>query len=158
MWSTLQSAHKLVHVDAAGQLTELEPPTRSSGPSDIAVDPSGVVWFVELRAGQIGRYANGAFDEFRLPRPQAGVTDLAVAPDGSVWFAELRAQRLGHLHDGVVDEIALPRSDARPFGVRVDGAGNVWYTDLTGWLGMLPASQIRSGGLDPRRLVPWPRV
>lgn len=158
VWSTLQSAHKLIHIDSAGQLTELEPPTRSSGPSDIAVDRSGVVWFVELRAGQIGRYANGAFDEFRLPRPQAGVTDLAVAPDGSVWFAELRAQRLGHLHDGVIDEIALPRADARPFGVRVDGAGNVWYTDLTGWLGMLPASQIRGGGVDPRRLVPWPRV
>jgi virginiamycin B lyase len=159
VWSTLQSAHKLIHVDAAGQLTELEPPTRSSGPSDIAVDRSGVVWFVELRAGQIGRYANGTFTEFRLPRPQAGVTDLAVAPDGSVWFAELRAQRLGHLRvDGIIDEIALPRSDARPFGVRVDRAGNVWYTDLTGWLGMLPASEIRGGSLDPRRLVPWPRV
>ena len=76
-----------------------------------------------------------------------------------MWFAELRAQRLGHLHvDGTIDEIALPRSDARPFGVRVDGAGNVWYTDLTGWLGMLPASEIRGSSPDPRRLVPWPRV
>jgi virginiamycin B lyase len=158
VWSTLQAAHKLIHIDAAGDRTELEPPTRSSGPSDIAVDPAGVVWFVELRAGQIGRYENGRFQEFPLPQPQVGVTDLAVAPDGSIWFTELRAQRLGHLHEGVIDEVALPRSDARPFGVRVDRGGNVWYTDLTGWLGMLPASDARRSRLDPRRLVPWPRV
>jgi virginiamycin B lyase len=158
VWATLQSANKLVHVELTGRVTELEPPTRSSGPSDIAIDRSGGVWFVELRAGKIGRYFEGGFTEFPLPQPQAGITDLAVAPDGSVWFTELRAQKLGHLRDGVVDEVPLPRSDARPFGVRVDASGNVWYTDLTGWLGMLPAADVGRTSLDLRRLLPWPRA
>jgi len=109
-------------------------------------------------AGKIGRYFDGGFTEFPLPQPQAGITDLAIAPDGSVWFTELRAQKLGHLRDGVVDEVLLPRSDARPFGIRVDASGNVWYTDLTGWLGMLPAADAGRGGLDLRRLLPWPRA
>ncbi len=49
IWATLQSANKLVHIESNGRVTELEPPTRSSGPSDIAIDRSGGVWFVELR-------------------------------------------------------------------------------------------------------------
>ena len=156
IWATLQVANKLVHVDANGEASEVEPPTRSSGPSDVAVDPSGAVWFVELRAGKIGRFANGQFSEFPLPNPQAGITDLSVAPDGSIWFAELRAQKLGRLRGGVIDEFKLPRDDARPFGVRVAPDGSVWYTDLTGWLGRVPAPDVGRTGLDLRRLLPWP--
>jgi virginiamycin B lyase len=158
VWATLQAANKLIHIDPAGQVTELEPPTRSSGLSDVAVDASGAVWFVELRAAKIGRYADGRFDEYALPRAQGGITDLAVAPDGSVWFTMLRAQKLGRLRDGVVEEFALPRSDARPFGIRVDAAGNVWYTDLSGWLGVLPAADASRRGLELWRLLPWPRA
>jgi virginiamycin B lyase len=160
VWATYQVANKLVHVDAAGQVDELEPPTRSSGPTDVAVDATGAVWMVELRAGAIARFdpATRRFSEYALPHPQSGVTDLAVGPDGSVWFPELRAQKLGRLRDGVVREMALPRSDARPFGVRVDPSGNVWYTDLAGWLGMLPAADAASsGGLELWRLFAWPR-
>ena len=116
-------------------------PTRGSQPGDVAVDSRGAVWFLEMRANKIGRYAEGRFSEFPIPRPSPGLTALAVAPDGDVWFTELRAHRLGRLRDGVVTEFPLPRRNARPFGVAVDPAGNVWYTDLSGWLGRLAAGR-----------------
>jgi len=97
------------------------------------------VWFLELRANKIGRFAEGRFTEFVLPTLSAGLTALAAAPDGAVWFTELSAGKLGRLRDGKIAEFRLPRVESRPFSVAVDAANNVWYTDLSGWLGMLPA-------------------
>jgi virginiamycin B lyase len=56
----------------------------------------------------------------------------------------LRAHKRGRLHQGRVTEFRLPRADARPFSVAVDAENNVWYTDLSGWLGMLPASRAKA--------------
>jgi virginiamycin B lyase len=139
VWATLQGEDKLARISSDGQVTELDVPTHSSGLGDIAVDQNGAVWFLELRANKIGRYAEGRFAEFMIPTPSAGPTALAVAPDGSVWFTELSAGRLGRLREGRVSEFRLPRANSRPFGVAADTANNVWYTDLSGWLGMLPA-------------------
>jgi virginiamycin B lyase len=101
------------------------------------------VWFIELRANKIGRFADGRFTEFTIPTPSAGPTALAAAPDGSVWFTELSAAKLGRIRDGRVKEFRLPRPDARPFGVAADNANNVWYTDLGGYLGMLAADRAK---------------
>jgi virginiamycin B lyase len=101
------------------------------------------VWFLEMQANKIGRFANGQFTEFPVPTRSAGLTALAIAPDGAVWFTELRGQRLGRLRDGVITEFPLPQGDARPFGIAVDGSGNVWYTDLSGGLGRLSAERAR---------------
>jgi len=144
VWATLQGAGKLARITPDGEVTEIDIPTRASGPSDIAVDGSGAVWFLEFRTNKVGRYADGRFTEFPVPTAKAALTGLAVAPDGSVWFGELRVPALGRLHAGVFTEFKLPRADARPFSVAVDGAGNVWYTDLHGWLGRLPAERARA--------------
>lgn len=144
VWATIQGADKLARISTDGQVTALDLPTHSSGLGDIAVDQSGAVWFVELRANKIGRFAEGRFAEFTIPTPSAGPTALAAAPDGSVWFTELSVGKLGRLREGRVTEFRLPRADGRPFGVAVDTANNVWYTDLSGWLGMLPAVQGRA--------------
>ena len=144
VWATLQGANKLARITPDGQVTEIEIPTRASGPSDIAVDRDGAVWFLEFRTNKIGRYADGRFTEFPAPTPNAALTGLAVAPDGAVWFGELRVPALGRLRDGVITEFPLPRSDARPFSVAVDGEGNIWYTDLHGWLGKLSAERARA--------------
>jgi virginiamycin B lyase len=101
------------------------------------------VWFLELAANKIGRFAAGHFEEFVVPTAAAGLTGLAVAPDGGVWFTELRGHRLGRVHAGGITEFVLPRADARPFGIAVDADNNVWYTDLSGWLGRLDADQAR---------------
>jgi virginiamycin B lyase len=107
------------------------------------VDSAGAVWFIEMAANKIGRFADGRFQEFSVPTPNAALTGLAVAPDGAVWFTELRGHKLGRLRNGVVTEFALPRPDARPFGIAVDAANNVWYTDLSGWLGRLAAERAK---------------
>jgi virginiamycin B lyase len=139
VWATLQGADKLARISTDGQMTALDVPTRNSGLGDITVDQSGIVWFLELRANKIGRFAEGRFTEFIIPTGSAGATALAAAPDGSVWFTELSVGKLGRLRDGRVAEFRLPRTDGRPFAVAVDRANNVWYTDLSGWLGMLAA-------------------
>ena len=144
VWATVQNTNKLVRIAPSGEMVQLDAPTRASGLGDVAVDGHGAVWFAELRANKIGRYAGGRFSEFPIPTAKAGLTGLAVAPDGAVWFTELRTGKLGRLRDGVVREFALPRRRARPFGVAVDAAGNVWYTDLAGWLGTLPAERARA--------------
>jgi virginiamycin B lyase len=144
VWTTLQSADQLGRITLDGQVTALDVPTRNSGLGDITVDPSGAVWFLELRANKIGRFAEGRFTEFVLPTPSAGLTALAAAPDGAVWFTELSVGKLGRLRDGKVAEFRLPRAESRPFSVAVDAANNVWYTDLSGWLGILPASAAKA--------------
>ncbi len=155
IWATFQTTNQLVRIGPDGQMTELEVPTRSGGPTDVAIGGDGSVWFVELRAGKIGRFADGRFTEFTVPATDAGITGLAVAPDGAVWFTELRQHKLGRLRDGRFTEFRIPRDDARPFGIAVDSAGNVWYTDLAGWLGTLPADAARFPALDPRGIFPW---
>ena len=144
VWATLQEANMLVRITSQGEVTQFEVPTRASGLGDIAVDPSGAVWFIEGQANRLGRFAEGRFVEYSVPTPSAGLTGLALAPDGAVWFTELRAQRLGRMHSGRVTEFTLPRPDVRPFGVAVDAANNVWYTDLGGHLGMLTAARARA--------------
>jgi virginiamycin B lyase len=138
VWTTLQGADKLAWISSDGQVTALDVPTHSSGLGDIAVDQTGAVWFLELRANKIGRFAEGRFSEFTVPTPSPGLTSLAAAPDGSVWFTELSAGKLGRLRNGRMTEFRLRRADSRPFGVVVDAANNIWYTDLSGRLGMLP--------------------
>jgi virginiamycin B lyase len=144
VWTTLQGADKLARITPDGQITAFDAPTRSGGLGDVTVDQRGAVWFLELQANKIGRYAEGRFTEFAIPTPSAGLMTLAAAPDGSVWFTELRAGKLGRLRDGRVAEFRLPRAGGRPFGVAVDAANNVWYTDIGGWFGMLPSSRAKA--------------
>lgn len=141
VWATLQNANRLVRISPSGEVTPFTVPTRRSGLTDVAVDPAGAVWFIQMAANKVARFANGRFQEFPVPTPNAAVTSLAIAPDGAVWFTELRGHKLGRLRDGVITEFALPRADARPFGIAVDAANNVWYTDLSGWLGRLAAER-----------------
>jgi virginiamycin B lyase len=144
VWTTLQGADKLGWIAGDNQVSALDVPTRNSGLGDIALDRGGAVWFLELRANKIGRFAEGRFTEFVLPTTSAGLTALAAAPDGAIWFTELSVGKLGRLRDGKVTEFRLPRAGSRPFGVTADAANNVWYTDLSGWLGMLPASAAKA--------------
>jgi virginiamycin B lyase len=143
VWTTLQGADKLGRLSTDGQMTVLDVPTRNGGLGDIAVDRNGAVWFLELRANKIARYADGRFTEFLVPTPAAGLTALATAPDGSVWFTELSAGKLGRLRNGGIKEFRLPHAGSRPFGVAVNAANDIWYTDLSGWLGMIPATSAK---------------
>jgi virginiamycin B lyase len=137
VWTTLQGPDKLGRISESGEVTTFDVPTRNSGLGDLAIDPSGAVWFLELRVNKVGRFAEGRFDEFDVPTRSAGLASLAAAPDGSLWFTELGAGKLGRIKNGVVSEFSLPRARGRPFGVAVDSSNVIWYTDLSGWLGRL---------------------
>jgi virginiamycin B lyase len=143
VWATLQNANKLLRIAPTGEKTAFDVPTRASGLGDVAVGADRAVWFLELAANRIGRFAGGRFEEFVVPTSSAGLTGIAVAPDGDAWFTELRGRRLGRVHAGTITELVLPRVDARPFGIAVDAGNNVWYTDLSGWLGRLDAERAR---------------
>jgi len=117
--------------------------TPNSKPGNISVDPSGAVWFTEVRVNKIGRYAGGRFVEFALPTERAGLAGLVVV-EGAVWFAETRGARIGRLRDGKIVEIGLPSENGRPFGLARAPDGALWYTDITGRIGRLPPEMVRS--------------
>jgi len=144
VWATLQNANKLLRIAPGGEKTAFEVPTRNSGIGDVAVGADGAVWFLEIAANKIGRFAGGRFEEYAVPTASAGLVALAVAPDGDAWFTELRGHRLGRVRPGAITEFVLPRDDARPFGIAVDAGNNIWYTDLSGWLGRLDAGRARA--------------
>jgi virginiamycin B lyase len=141
VWTTLQGPDKLARLSGSGELTTFDVPTRNSGLGDLAIDQSEAVWFLELSANKVGRFADGRFAEFEVPTPSAGLASLAAAPDGSLWFTELGVGKLGRIRNGQVSEFSLPRAGSRPFGVATDTSNVVWYTDLRGWLGRLTVSR-----------------
>jgi len=138
-WGTLQSANQIVRISPSGEIAEYEIPTRGSAPSDIAVDASGRVWFLEFRPNKIGSFADGKFTELAVPGEWGGLTGLTVAPDGSVWFGLLRTQSLVRLRNGEFKLFKIPRPTARPYTLAADAAGNIWYADISGYVGMLTA-------------------
>ena len=141
VWATLQGANALLRIAPDGTMTEHEIPTPGVSPTDVAVDAAGAVWFLEFRTDRIGRLKDGKFDAVALEQSRAGLTGLAAAPDGALWFGMLRMGSLGRLREGRIVVFALPRERARPYSVAVDGSGNVWYADISGFVGMLPASE-----------------
>lgn len=140
VWATLQSANQLLHIGTDGQMRSHDIPTRSSSPTDIAVDAQGAVWFIEFRSNRLGRFKDGRWDEFVVETgPTAGLTGLAVAPDGSVWFGMLRSGALARWRNGEIEKFVLPRKGARPYSVAADSKGNIWYADIAGYIGQIPA-------------------
>lgn len=140
VWATLQSANQLLHIATDGGMRSYDIPTRSSSPTDIAVDVQGAVWFIEFRSNRLGRFKDGRWDEYTVDAgPTAGLTGLAVAPDGSVWFGMLRSGALARWRNGEIEKFVLPRTGARPYSVAADSKGNIWYADIAGYIGQIPA-------------------
>lgn len=143
VWGTLQGGNALVRIAPGQDIAEYEIPTPGASPSDVAVDASGNVWFLEFRGNKVGRFRDGKFAEYPVPGEWAGLSGIAVAPDGAVWFGMLRRQALGRLRDGEFRIFDLPRAQARPYTVTADAAGDIWYADISGFVGMLKARAAR---------------
>jgi virginiamycin B lyase len=141
VWATLQGANALLRIAPDGKMTEHEIPTPGVSPTDVAIDAAGTAWFLEFRTDKIGKFKDGKFEELALPEAKVGLTGLALAPDGAVWFGMLRKGSIGRLRDGKIVEFKLPRERARPYSVAIDKSGNVWYADISGFVGMLSASE-----------------
>ncbi|MFO1321846.1 MAG: hypothetical protein U1F52_19755 [Burkholderiales bacterium] len=136
-WATLQSSNALMRIPPAGAPQEIEIPTRGVAPTDIAVAPDGGVWFIEFRANQVGRYADGKFTEIPMPEGIGALSGIAVTPDGSAWFGAMKGAAIGRVRNGEVTLFKLPREDAKPFTLATDSKGNLWYADIRGFVGRM---------------------
>jgi virginiamycin B lyase len=145
VWATLQSGDQLLRIAPDGAVTAIDLPRPAAVPSDVAVGRDGAVWFLEYRANAIGRLKDEVFREFPVAEKSAGLSGIAIAPDGAVWFGMIRAGKIARLRDGRIEAFPLPHDHARPYSIAIDRKGNVWYADISGYVGMLPASFAMSG-------------
>ena len=111
-------------------------PAGATGPSQIASDHAGRIWFVEQGSNQIGSYdpSSKSFSEFQIPTRDALPEGIAVDPAGEVWFAELTPNGLGVLspENGTIKEVTIPPAPdgigCGPVGVTPQGNGSIWVT------------------------------
>jgi len=111
-------------------------PTGSTGPSQIASDHSGRIWFVEQGSNQVGSYdpSSKSFSEFQIPTQNALPEGIAVDSAGEVWFAELSTNGLAVLspENGSIKEVTIPPAPdgigCGPIGVTPQGNGSIWVT------------------------------
>jgi streptogramin lyase len=114
-------------------------PISNLGPSSIAVDQDGIVWFADAvvvdpslpAQGVIGRLDpadGGAFTTFNvdgLPR------DVSIATDGAVWFTErFTPQGVGRL-DPATGESTVFAVDGGPEEIAPAAGGSMWFTRTT---------------------------
>ena len=141
VWATLQTGNALLRIAPDGKMTEHEIPSPSVSPTDVAVDATGAVWFLEFRTDRIGRFAKGSSRNARSRRTRPDSPDsrsLRTVRSGSGCFAKAAS---GGSRTAIWSSSSCRESDARPYSVAVDRAGNVWYADISGYVGMLPAAQ-----------------
>ena len=143
------TANALGMLDAVtGQVSYFPTPTANGGMDAIAFDKTGAIWFVELGADRIGRYAGGHFTEFPLPRPGVVPTNLAVDGAGRVWVTEQTANAVAVFNPADTTgqpwhEVPVPTAGSGPVGITVDQAGNVWFTEITaGKIGLVPTGTL----------------
>jgi virginiamycin B lyase len=99
---------------------------------------------LEFRANKVAHYRDGKFEEFDVGGEFAGLSGLTIAKDGSIWFGLLRRSTLGCIKNGKLSTLKLPRADARPYTLAADQSGNVWYADISGVVGKVPESVVKS--------------
>jgi virginiamycin B lyase len=119
-----------------GVFTEF--PISNLGPSSIAVDDDGIVWFADAvvvdpsspAQGVIGRLdpADGSVTTFNvdgLPR------DVSIATDGAVWFTErFTPQGVGRL-DPATGASRVFAVDGGPEEIAPAAGGSMWFTRTT---------------------------
>ncbi len=120
-----------------GEFTEF--PISNLGPSSIAVDDDGIVWFADAvlpndpsapAQGVIGRLdpTDGSVTTFNvdgLPR------DVSIATDGAVWFTErFTPQGVGRL-DPATGASRVFAVDGGPLEIAPAAGGSMWFTRTT---------------------------
>jgi virginiamycin B lyase len=124
-------AHLPLSVVAAGQATIIEHPapvTRAM-PLHVGVDAASNVWFGEMKAGKLVRYANGKMTTYNID-PASGPMNLWVNnADGSVWFSALGNYIVHLTVNGQVKTYPIPSPNSMPMGVTGDSQGNIWFSE-----------------------------
>jgi virginiamycin B lyase len=130
-WFSLNTA--LGRLDRQGTLTTYPVPAAGPGIGWLTADPSGILWFAERGAGNIGRIEpNGSIVEFPLPAGADAVPQgIVLGPDGNLWVTEQGANAIARLDPsrGDVTEFPVPTADATPLGLTLGPDGALWFTE-----------------------------
>ena len=93
VWLSDPGRNKIIRIDK-DWVSEYTVPTSYSLPLALTVDDQGAVWFVENRAGMLGRLRDGRFDEFSIPISTNSPVSLAIDGSGNLWVADGDASRM----------------------------------------------------------------
>ena len=111
-----------------------------SGPYGITVTPGGVVYFVSLIGGYLGRVdpATGALTVLDPPTPNAGTRRVWSDSRGRLWVTESFASKLamydpasGAWREWLMPGVGTGDRTGHPYAVCVDAADKVWLTDFS---------------------------
>ena len=110
------------------------------GPSDLAVDASGRVWFgASAEQGVIGRLDPTVVDDPETPERENITTfnvagnpnALGIATDGKVWFTDRFNDTVGYLdpaNDNELRQFPTLTPDAGPQHISAASDGSMWFT------------------------------
>jgi virginiamycin B lyase len=112
----------------------------ASGPYGITVTPDGVVWFVSLRGGYLGRVdpESGALTVIDPPTRNSGTRRVWSDSRGRLWITESFASKLamydpstGRWREWLMPGVGTGDRTGHPYAVCVDGDDKVWLTDFS---------------------------
>ena len=104
--------------------------TPGSGPSSIAADGSGNMWFTEADGNQIAKItAAGVVTEYPLPVAGSRPAGIALGPDGNMWFTLYDSGNIGSITPaGLITEYPTGLGPtAGPYGIALGADGNMWF-------------------------------
>ena len=141
LWFTIQpitptpgNTGAVAKITTSGVITQYtEGITPGSGPSSIAADGVGNMWFTEADGNQIAKItATGVVTEYPLPVANSRPAGIALGADGNMWFTLYNSGNIGSITSaGLITEYQTGLgSTAGPYGIALGPDGNMWFTQL----------------------------
>jgi streptogramin lyase len=118
-----------------GELREFPLPDNAF-PVGIALDPSGPVWYSDVRRNVIGKLdpSTAAVREYALPGRDVWPFFLVRDGSGRLWFTERVGNAIGMLNPetGEVREYPVPVPNSQPAGLTITPSGRLYFTENSG--------------------------
>ena len=133
VWFTLQSGMVGRVNPSTGEVKVAATPTANTYPYGIAVNSSGIPWYVDFRGPRVGSVDPQSMEikEYTLPNPDARPRRIALTPDDVVWYTDYARGYLGRFDPktGTVREWPSPGGrESEPYGIAAVG-NVVWYSE-----------------------------
>jgi virginiamycin B lyase len=117
IWGLDFGGMAIAHLDPSGAFKIIPTPTTGSRPRRGRVDDrTGILWFAEFGANQVGAYDtkadNGTIKEYKLPTPWDSPYDVVADKNGNVWAGSMLTDRITRLDPatGKAFDYELPSS------------------------------------------------
>jgi virginiamycin B lyase len=120
--------------------TEFPTTSSSTGPSGIAVDSKGTVWFTLENQSALAELtpSTGKIMQFKIPLGgKSGTVTWGTTVDNSrdlVWFTDQTSNSIWSfsISSHKFKQYKLHTPNCFPFGIALDSQGNVWFTEFFG--------------------------